>query len=91
MQSASASADKRGKMLEPGILNLYRDANLNGTEINQMPAFIDGSLDFYGTSAFDKLFEYFAFETQEMPYEVAKARTETPDTWILDFLEAYIG
>ena len=32
------------------------------------------------------LYDYFAFVVCEMPYEVAKARTDDPDTWILNHL-----
>ena len=53
-----------------------------------MPEFIDWNDDFYGSSAFDKLFEYFAFETGEMPYGTAKARDGMPDEWILERLAA---
>jgi hypothetical protein len=35
---------------------------------------------------FQKLFEYFAFEVNEMPYGIAKAKTGTPDEWILERL-----
>jgi len=51
-----------------------------------MPLYISDELDFYGTSAFEKLYSYFC-DSGEMPYEVAKARTETPDVWILERLE----
>ena len=40
---------------------------------------------FYESTAFDKLFNHFC-DTGEMPYDVAKARTEEPDLWILDRL-----
>ena len=69
------------------ITNIYSEADLNQEEIAQMPDFINGDLDFYGSSAYEKLYEYFAFGVCEMPYDVAKARTETPDDWILDRLE----
>ena len=48
----------------------------------------DPNVEFYETSAFEKLFEYFAFETGEMPYGVAKARTGDPDVWVLEHLQA---
>ena len=64
--------------------NYYKAAGLTVEEIKAMPEYIKGTKDFYGTRAFEKLFEHFAFETAEMPYSVAKARTETPDVWILD-------
>ena len=66
---------------------IYEDANLTQAECAKMPHYIDGSLDFYDTSAYQKLYEYYAFEVVEMPYGVAKARTGDPDTWILDTLE----
>lgn len=70
------------------IHNLYVDAGLSKAEIDQIPDYINGEIDFYGTSAYEKLYEYFAFDTHEMPYEVAKARSETPDDWILERLES---
>ena len=42
--------------------------------------------DFYDTTAFEKLYEYFTFTTAEMPYGIAKARTGDPDVWILERL-----
>lgn len=68
---------------------IYLEAGLSAEEIRIMPAYIEGSSkeDFIDSTAYEKLFEYFAFETGEMPYQVAKARTETPDMWILDYLE----
>ncbi len=63
---------------------VYEKAGLTAEEIENMPAYISGEKEFYGTAAFDKLFEHFAFDTAEMPYGVAKARTGDPDTWILD-------
>jgi hypothetical protein len=52
-----------------------------------MPSYIEGEDEFYGSEAYGKLYEYFAFESCEMPYGVAKARTECPDDWILEHLE----
>jgi hypothetical protein len=52
-----------------------------------MPSYLEGVEDFYDSSAYEKLFEYFAFETGEMPYGTAKARDGDPDQWILDYLE----
>ena len=68
------------------ILTIYNAAGLSTEDINNMPRYLAGIEDFYATPAFDKLFEYFCFETNEMPYEVAKARTETPDEWILHYI-----
>lgn len=39
--------------------------------------------DFLGSSAYDKLFDYFS---DEMPYGIMKARDGDPDVWILDRL-----
>ncbi|MEC7116170.1 MAG: hypothetical protein VXW76_06350 [Actinomycetota bacterium] len=66
---------------------IYREAKLTPEEIAQMSGFIEGKGEFYLSTAYEKLFEYFAFESGEMPYLVAKARTETPDEWILERLE----
>jgi len=46
---------------------------------------------FLGSQAYEKLFDYFAFETSEMPYGVAKARTGDPDIWIIEKLEEMLG
>ena len=67
--------------------DIYEEANLSRQELERMPLYIDGSLDFFESSAYQKLYEYFAFETCEMPYGVAKCRTGTPDEWILEQLE----
>ena len=69
------------------IKEIYMQAGLSESEIKDMPSYISDDLDFYGTPAFDKLYNYFC-DSGEMPYEVAKARTETPDVWILERLEA---
>ena len=66
---------------------VYEAAGLTAEEIKKMPEYINGTREFYGTPAFEKLFEHFAFDTAEMPYGVAKARTGDPDTWILDKME----
>ena len=60
---------------------IYKAAGLTITEIRRMPSYIDGNLedDFFYSTAYNKLYEYFAFKVGEMPYEVAKARTQTPD------------
>tara|TARA_B100000683_G_scaffold249773_1_gene264286 strand:- start:204 stop:431 length:228 start_codon:yes stop_codon:yes gene_type:complete len=73
------------------ISTIYVEAGLSKEEVKQMPEFINGEIDFYGTSAFQKLYDYFAFQTCEMPYDVAKARTETPDDWILEKLDVELG
>tara|TARA_B100002019_G_scaffold221916_1_gene194796 strand:- start:400 stop:654 length:255 start_codon:yes stop_codon:yes gene_type:complete len=64
-------------------------AGLTDREVQLMLPHIAGTADdFYDTPMYDKLYEYFAFVACEMPYEVAKARTEDPDTWILEHLAA---
>ena len=68
------------------INEIYTQAGLTSHEIQDMPLYISDELDFYGTPAFEKLYNYFC-DSGEMPYEVAKARTETPDVWILERLE----
>lgn len=66
---------------------IYIKADLNTVEIDNMPLYLDDSLLFYGSTAYEKLFLYFC-NTGEMPYGVAKARTGEPDIWILEQLEA---
>ena len=63
------------------------EAGLDADERDFTRCCIDGDSDqFLGSTAFEKLFEYFCFGTAEMPYDIAKARTGDPDTWILDYL-----
>ena len=71
-------------------IEIYTNAGLNSTEIRMMPSYIGGRLedDFFYSTAYNKLYEYFAFETCEMPYGTAKARDGEPDIWILEKLEA---
>ena len=62
-------------------------AGLTDREVQELLPHISGQVDdFYDTPMYDKLYEYFAFVTGEMPYGAAKARTEDPDTWILEHL-----
>ena len=68
------------------LVETYINAGLTVEEADRMPDYISGKLDFYDSAAYDKLYEYFAF-SGEMPYGIAKARTGTPDEWILDRLE----
>tara|TARA_B100000131_G_scaffold258827_1_gene254200 strand:+ start:71 stop:301 length:231 start_codon:yes stop_codon:yes gene_type:complete len=68
------------------ILSVYKAAGLDAEDISLMPDYLEGTEEFYDTPAFNKLYEYLCFETGEMPYGVAKARTETPDVWILDYI-----
>jgi hypothetical protein len=67
---------------------IYEEAGLTEDEIAEMPEFLDGDGEFYDSTSYDKLYEYFAFETGEMPYGTAKARDGDPDSWILEHLEA---
>ena len=69
------------------MLEIYEEANLTDLEIAKMPAYFDGTIDFYGTTAYEKLFEYFAFTICEMPYGTAKARDGDPVDWILSRME----
>ena len=66
---------------------IYNRAGLTMQEIHKMPQYLDWDDDFYSSLAYEKLFEYFAFETCEMPYGIAKARDGDPDVWILEYLE----
>ena len=67
------------------IEEIYTNAGLDSTEIRRMPSYIDGGLedDFFYSTAYNKLYEYFAFKTGEMPYGAITADTEEPDLWIL--------
>ena len=38
-------------------------AKLTDSEIELLPKYIDGELEFYASPAFNKLFEYYCFET----------------------------
>ena len=69
------------------LTEIYNEAGLTEIECRMMLDYMHGRDDFYGTHAYEKLFEYFAFETGEMPYGTAKARTGMPDEWILEYLE----
>ena len=67
---------------------IYVKAGLSAAEVLKMTEYLDWNDDFYGSSAYEKLFEYFAFETGEMPYGTAKFRDGEADVWILETLEA---
>ena len=69
------------------IYEIYAKAGLSPREEQKMAEYLDWNDDFYGSSSYVKLYEYFAFETGEMPYGIAKARTGDPDLWILEELE----
>jgi hypothetical protein len=63
-------------------------AKLTQEETNNVNKFIehgDKLWEFYDSSEFMKLYEYF-IDIEEMPYSVAKGRTEAPDDWILNRL-----
>jgi hypothetical protein len=63
-------------------------AQLTSEEVANVNKFIehgDKLWEFYDSSAFMKLYEYF-IDIEEMPYSVAKGRTEAPDDWILNRL-----
>ena len=67
---------------------IYMNAGLSPEEVGKMPRYLDGILDFYDSSAYNKLYEYFAFDGPiRMPYGTAKARDGDPDVWILEYLE----
>lgn len=68
------------------LTEIYNAAGLTEDDRSRMPSYIEGEDEFYGSEAYGKLYEYFAFESCEMPYGVAKARTECPDEWILEIL-----
>ncbi len=66
---------------------IYEAAGLTEHDRSFMPGYLAGIDEFYGSEAYGKLYEYFAFGVCEMPYGVAKARDGDPDIWILEYLE----
>ena len=69
------------------LLITLKAAGLTDHEVQELqPHLVGQAGDFYDTPMYEKLYEYFAFTTYEMPYGVAKARTADPDTWILNHL-----
>jgi len=60
-------------------------AGLTAEEVNWVEKeWTTGAQDIYTNELiFDKLFNYY-MDTGEMPYDVAKARTATPDEWMSD-------
>lgn len=71
------------------VRDIYNAAGLIAEEISGMSKYIkDDNGGFLHSTAYDKLFNYF-MDTNEMPYHVAKARTECPDEWILNKLGEY--
>lgn len=66
---------------------ILQEAGLTPDETQELIPYLTGeSGDFYATTMYDKLFDYFVFKTGEMPYATAKARKGDPDTWILTYL-----
>ena len=65
-------------------------AGLSEAEVLEMQDHLRGipQHDFFDTPMYEKLYEYFAFTTGEMPYGTAKARDADPDTWIIEHLAA---
>ena len=72
------------------LIEIYNAAGLTEDDRSRMSSYIEGEDEFYGSEAYGKLYEYFAFESGEMPYDVCKARTECPDEWILEYLEVRV-
>ncbi len=72
------------------LTEIYNAAGLTEDDRSRMPSYIEGEDEFYGSEAYGKLYEYFAFESCEMPYGIAKARTGDPDYWILEYLEVCV-
>ena len=70
------------------LIITLKAAGLTDSEVRQMLEHLAGSAqeDFFDTPMYEKLYEYFAFTTCEMPYGTAKARDADPDTWILEHL-----
>jgi hypothetical protein len=64
----------------------YIEAGLTRDEVSYMHNMNitgEGTTNFYGTRAFDKLFSFY-LDNGQMPYQIAKARGLTsPDQWIL--------
>jgi hypothetical protein len=70
------------------LSGIYQAAGLTTSEIASIPFYIQNSYEFYDSTLYEKLYEYFVFEVSEMPYGIAKARTGDPDTWILEKLDS---
>jgi len=72
------------------LKEIYSGANLSPEEIRLMPKYLDDSLDFYDSRAYDKLYDYFAFDGPVlMPYGTAKARDGDPVNWIIDYFKVH--
>ncbi len=60
-------------------------------ELERLRGYVAGNGEFWNDEVlFDKLYTYY-IENGEMPYGVAKARTGTPDEWILDQVQIEYG
>ena len=70
------------------LIIILKAAGLTNPEVVQMQEHLAGTAqeDFFDTPMYEKLYEYFAFTTGQMPYGTAKARDADPDTWILERL-----
>ena len=70
------------------LRQVYTAAGLTLTEAVEVTEIIEGESSDYlmSTAGYDKLFGYF-LDIGEMPYLVAKARTQCPDEWIEDYLQ----
>ena len=69
------------------IYEIYSEAGLSPREEQLMAEYLDFNDDFYGSSSYDKLYDYF-YGTGEMPYGAAKFETGEADVWILERIEA---
>ena len=75
--------------------NLKKGAKLTEEDIKVLGSVIGGQVDFDLLDAehddlYTRLFNYYCFETAEMPYGTAKARTGDPVDWILNRVEREI-
>lgn len=70
------------------LAEIYSEAGLTKDEVGDMSKFLneEHDEDFFSSTAYEKLYSYFAFETGEMPYGTAKCRDGDPDFWILEKL-----
>ena len=69
---------------------VYAGVGLDPQEIQVAERVIAYEMDICETSAFEKLYEYFAFDgppSIRMPYGTAKARDEDPYFWVMEFLQ----
>jgi hypothetical protein len=72
------------------LTEIYDAAGLTAHDRSFMPRYLAGIDEFLGSEAYGKLYEYFAFESCEMPYGTAKARDGDPECWILEYLEVHV-